>query len=117
MKSIKKLVKFLMALIVLILLWQIISLGSEFLSLTKYKGDDISFEVAKGAFASSVAQDLEEIGVIKSKYTFLARHKLLPADKASVYYGTHIIKKGMNPGGYYEKNLYDDSTCFIFSWL
>ena len=98
MKSIKKLFKFLIVIIVLILLWQVIPFGTEFLSISKYNGEDINFEVAQGTFASDVAQQLEEKGIIKSKYTFLAKLKLMPADKSAIYYGTHTIKKGMSLG-------------------
>jgi len=98
LKSIKKLFKFLIVIIVLILLWQVIPFGTEFLSISKYNGEDINFEVAQGTFASDVAQQLEEKGIIKSKYTFLAKLKLMPADKSAIYYGTHTIKKGMSLG-------------------
>ena len=38
------------------------------------------------------------MSIIKSKYTFLLRYKLLGQKRSSIYYGEHIIKKGMNLG-------------------
>ncbi len=98
MKKTKKLLKFLICVVIIAIVWPIISLGAEFISLTSYNGDDIEFQVEQGAFASDVAADLEELGVIKSKYTFLARLKLMPDEKSSIYHGTHIISKGMTLG-------------------
>ena len=97
MKKIKRFLKIIITVIVLFLLWQILSLGFEFLSLTKYNGEDINFQIEKGSYASDVANSLEDKGIIKSKYTFLARHKLFASDK-SVYHGTHTIKNGMTLG-------------------
>ncbi len=74
------------------------SLVCEFLSLTSYNGDTITFNIEEGSFAYEVARALEDMSIIKSKYTFLLRYKLLGQNKSSIYYGEHIIKKGMNLG-------------------
>ncbi len=75
-----------------------VSLVCEFLSLTSYNGDTIAFNIEEGTFAYEVAQELEDMNIIKSKYTFLLRYKLLGQNNSSIYYGEHIIKKGMNLG-------------------
>ncbi len=98
MKKARKYITLITFLIFVFLVISALGLIGEFLSITKYQGETIVFHIDEGSYASEVADELEELKVIKSKYTFLVRHKLLPDSKSSVYHGDHIIRKGMSLG-------------------
>lgn len=96
MKKIKRIITLAVLILVVLAAVKISPLALEFMSISKYQGDDVSFEVAMGAGASQVADALVERGIIKNRYTFIARVRFF--SKGSIYYGTHTIENGMTLG-------------------
>lgn len=96
MKKFKRIITVAVLILIVLAAVKISPLALEFMSISKYQGEDVSFEVAMGAGASQVADDLVERGIIKNRYTFIARVRFF--SKGSIYYGTHTIENGMTLG-------------------
>ncbi|MBR3932823.1 MAG: endolytic transglycosylase MltG [Clostridia bacterium] len=68
---------------------------SEYNDTTSENGRVISFEIAEGQSAYSVASSLADKELIKSKYTFLIKYYLNGDDYPGIYPGEYSLHKGM----------------------
>jgi len=93
MRKFKRIITLVVLILVVLSAVKVTPLALEFLSVSKYHGDDTSFEVAMGSGVSQVADALKERGIIKNRYTFIARVRFF--SEGSIYYGTHSITNGM----------------------
>lgn len=95
MKKLKRLITLVILILLIVVVVKAVSFVPEFLSLSEYDGEDVTFVVDMGASASQVASDLEDEGILKSKYTFIIKYKLSAPDYGGIYYGEHLITSGM----------------------
>ena len=96
MRKFKRIITLAILILVVLATAKISPLALEFLSISKYRGNDVNFEVSMGSGAAQVADDLVERGIIKNRYTFIARVRFFT--DGSIYYGTHSITNGMTLG-------------------
>ncbi len=68
----------------------------EFLDIKVYEGEDVVFSVNQGEGASSVADRLQEMGIIDSSFAFSLKYKLGGSSYDGIYYGERTIKNGMS---------------------
>ncbi len=95
MRKIKLILSIIIIVIVVFALLKGTTFLGEVFSLSEYEGESIAITVNMGDTASSVAQKLEDMGIIKSKNAFIIRYKLFHR-KTPVYFGDHIIDNGMD---------------------
>lgn len=75
---------------------RVFPLYKEYSGASVYTGQQIEFDVKEGETVSTVASKLEQMNIIKSKYSFILRHKHSPKNYTDVKFGTYVIKHGMN---------------------
>lgn len=89
--------KFFRLLVVLIILFFVFKNPvMEFLDVKVYEGEDVMFVVEQGEGAGSIADRLEEMGVISSSFAFSLKYKLGSDSYDNIYYGQRTIKTGMS---------------------
>lgn len=91
----KKIVSLVVLAVLIVVIVKIAPLACEFLSISRYRGQDTTISVEMGATASDVASELEAAGIIRSRYTFIIKYRLSSAKYGNIYYGDHSITNGM----------------------
>lgn len=96
MKKTKRIFALICLVIIVVAAVKLVPLAVEYLSGSVYSGEPVEVDVAMGATVSDVASQLEEMNIIKSKYTLMLKYKLNASDYDNISYGTHLITEGMS---------------------
>lgn len=68
---------------------------AEYFDTTSESGEEVSFVIEEGASVTRVAELLEDRGLIKSRYTFMFKHKFERDIYKNVFAGEHKLNTGM----------------------